>query len=52
MLYDFWVKHNLRPGEFYRLPRGEQLFLLASQEIEIESARRGKRGGSVSHAKL
>ena len=31
-----WVRHHLRPGEFWKLPRGEQLFLLASTELELE----------------
>jgi hypothetical protein len=30
-----WVRHHLRPGEFWALPRGEQLFLLASLEVEL-----------------
>lgn len=36
MLHFLWVRHHLRPGEFWRLPRGEQLFLQASMEIELE----------------
>lgn len=36
MLHNIWVRHHLRPGEFWKLPRGEQLFLLASMEIELE----------------
>ncbi|WP_176706270.1 hypothetical protein [Paenibacillus hemerocallicola] len=47
-----WVRHHLRPGAFWQLPRGEQLFLLASMEMELEAearaykaqaARRGRR---------
>lgn len=36
MLYAIWVRHHLRPGAFWQLPRGEQLFLLASMELELE----------------
>lgn len=37
MLHALWVRHHLRPGEFWQLPRGEQVFLLASLELEIEA---------------
>ncbi len=37
MLHALFVRHHLRPGEFWRLPRGEQLFLLASIELELEA---------------
>lgn len=37
MLHAIWVRHHLRPGEFWRLPRGEQLFLMASMELELEA---------------
>jgi hypothetical protein len=40
-LYALFVRHGIRPGEFWRLPRGEQLFLLACLEIEIESEKKG-----------
>lgn len=36
MLHAIWVRHHLRPGEYWQLPRGEQLFLLASMELELE----------------
>lgn len=36
MLHAIWAKHHLRPGEFWKLPRGEQLFLMASMELELE----------------
>lgn len=36
MLHVIWVRHHMRPGEFWQLPRGEQLFLLASTEIELK----------------
>lgn len=37
MLHTMWVRHHLRPGAFWSLPRGEQLFLLASTELELEA---------------
>ncbi|MGG4046500.1 hypothetical protein [Paenibacillus favisporus] len=36
MLYHLWARHHLRPGEFWRLPRGERLLLLAFSQKEIE----------------
>lgn len=38
MLHAIWVRHHLRPGQFWQLPRGEQLFLIASMELELEAA--------------
>lgn len=43
MLHAIWVRHHLRPGEFWRLPRGEQLFLLASIELELEAEQKAVR---------
>lgn len=40
MLHGLWVRHHLRPGEFWALPRGEQLFLLASLEVELSDEAR------------
>jgi hypothetical protein len=40
MLYTIWVRHHLRPGEFWKLPRGEQHLLLAFTEKEIEEIKR------------
>lgn len=37
MLHAIWVRHHLRPGLFWKLPKGEQLFLLASMELELEA---------------
>ena len=42
MLHAIWVRHHLRPGEFWKLPRGEQLFLLASMELELRGLDRPK----------
>lgn len=36
MLHALWMRHHLRPGVFWTLPRGEQQFLLASMEVELE----------------
>lgn len=47
MLHAIWVRHHLRPGQFWLLPRGEQLFLMASMELELEAERvqNGGKGG-------
>ncbi|WP_276355413.1 hypothetical protein [Cohnella caldifontis] len=49
MLHAMWVRHHLRPGAFWLLPRGEQLFLMASMELEWEAeaerAQAGRKGG-------
>ncbi|WP_372633897.1 hypothetical protein [Cohnella sp.] len=39
MIHALWVRHHLRPGQFWNLPRGEQLFLMASMELEWEAER-------------
>jgi hypothetical protein len=36
MLYHLWVRHHLRPGDFWMLPRGERLLLLAFAGEEME----------------
>lgn len=43
MLHAIWVRHHLRPGEFWQLPRGEQLFLLASMELELEAEQQARK---------
>ncbi|MEK4236466.1 hypothetical protein NST34_11975 [Paenibacillus sp. FSL H7-0714] len=56
MLFHLWTKHDLRPGAFWSLPKGEQLLLRAFTERELEiiskappgmpampSGRRGRR---------
>jgi hypothetical protein len=43
-----WVRHHLRPGEFWNLPAGEQVFLLASTEIEMETLRSLERKAEVT----
>ena len=35
-IHALFVRHHLRPSVFWSLTRGEQLFLAASIEIEIE----------------
>lgn len=37
MLYHMWVRHNLRPGEFWNLPQGERSLLLAFSQEELQS---------------
>jgi len=39
MLYFLWVRHHLRPGQFWKLPRGERLLLMAFTEQEIEQSK-------------
>ncbi|MEO2205099.1 hypothetical protein ABGV42_15305 [Paenibacillus pabuli] len=34
-LYHMWVRHHLRPGEFWSLPRGERSLLIAFSEEEM-----------------
>ncbi len=43
MLHALFVRHHLRPGEFWQLPRGEQLFLLASMELELEAEQQARK---------
>jgi len=45
VLYWMWVRHHLRPGEFWALPHGEQQFLLASTDIELEQMKKQSKGG-------
>jgi len=37
MLYHMWVRHNLRPGEFWNLSQGERSLLLAFSQEELQS---------------
>lgn len=37
MLYHMWVRHHLRPGEFWNLSRGERSLLLAFSEEELDA---------------
>ena len=39
-IHALFVRHHLRPGVFWSLSRGEQLFLAASMEIEIEDEKK------------
>ncbi|MDI6872282.1 MAG: hypothetical protein QME79_13220 [Bacillota bacterium] len=39
-MHRMFQRQGLRPGIFWELPRGEQLFLLASTELAIEEERR------------
>jgi len=43
MLHALFVRHHLRPGEYWQLPRGEQLFLLASMELELEAEDKARK---------
>ncbi len=35
MMYHMWVRHHLRPGEFWKLSRGERMLLLAFAQEEM-----------------
>ncbi|WP_322923195.1 hypothetical protein [Paenibacillus campi] len=37
MMYHMWVRHHLRPGDFWKLPKGERMLLLAFTKQELES---------------
>lgn len=37
MLYHMWVRHHLRPGEFWNLSQGERSLLLAFSQEEMQS---------------
>jgi hypothetical protein len=51
MLHFLWVRHNLRPGEFYTLPYGEQQFLLASAQIEMKKLKPDSGKGGSKHVR-
>ncbi|WP_136604670.1 hypothetical protein [Paenibacillus dokdonensis] len=36
MLYHMWVRHHLRPGAFWCLPKGERTLLTAFTLFEID----------------
>ncbi|NWL89564.1 hypothetical protein DMN77_18615 [Paenibacillus sp. 79R4] len=36
MLYHIWVRHHLRPGAFWSLPKGERTLLTAFTLHEID----------------
>ncbi len=42
MLYHMWVNHHLRPGEFWKLPRGERSLLFAFMEEELSAYEKQK----------
>jgi len=50
MLHALFVRHHLRPGEFWKLPRGEQLFLLASIELELTEKPKPRAKGARNNA--
>ncbi|GAA0390554.1 hypothetical protein GCM10008933_21840 [Paenibacillus motobuensis] len=51
MLYHMWVRHHLRPGAFWSLPKGERTLLMAFTLHEIETMNKSpttsgdRRGG-------
>ncbi len=49
MLHLIWVRHHLPPGAFWRLPRGERLFLLASMELEVKAEERALKKVRGAH---
>lgn len=36
VMYNLFTRHHIRPGEFWALPRGEQLMLMAFSDFELE----------------
>lgn len=36
VLYNLYTRHHIRPGEFWDMPRGEQIILMAFSSFEIE----------------
>lgn len=36
VMYNLFTRHHIRPGDFWKLPRGEQLILMAFSDFEIE----------------
>lgn len=43
VMHALFVRHHLRPGEFWNLPPGEQVFITASMEVELEEEERARR---------
>lgn len=43
MLHAIWARHHLRPGEFWALSRGEQMFILASMELELGAEEKARK---------
>lgn len=37
MMYHMWARHHLRPGDFWNLPRGERMMLIAFSQEEMDS---------------
>ncbi|MHB0882131.1 hypothetical protein [Paenibacillus sp. FSL L8-0638] len=37
VLYHLWIRHHLRPGEFWSLNRGEKSMLIAFAEEELDA---------------
>jgi hypothetical protein len=42
VLHFLWVRHHLLPGDFWKLPRGEQLILIAGTELELEAGKKAR----------
>jgi len=36
VMYNLFTRHHIRPGEFWNMPQGEQLMLMAFSDFEIE----------------
>ena len=50
-MHALFVRHHIRPGEFWSLPRGEQLLLTASLEIELEDEQSERERIKKNHGK-
>ncbi len=49
-MHGLFVRHHVTPGAYYKMPRGERLFLTASLDLELEDESKAleevKRRGS------
>jgi len=50
-MHALFVRHHIRPGEFWSLPRGEQLLLDESLEIELEDEQNERERIKKNHGK-
>lgn len=50
-MHALFVRHHIRPGVFWSLPRGEQLLLAASLEIELEDEQNERERIKKNHGK-
>jgi len=44
-MYNLFACHHILPGEFWALPKGEQLMLIAFSDFEIKDHEKWTKGG-------